>query len=114
MLRWRYYDHRAKLTAASASEAVMSGRTWRTGVLGLIGRLAPRPAGRVELLVAGLEPTILPVQVLAGVELVGIVDSALATEKGVVAFFMGQRLWVFGHVVRAAPPEELAELPELR
>ncbi len=25
-LRWRYYNRRTKLTAASASEAVMSGR----------------------------------------------------------------------------------------
>ena len=92
----------------------MSGRVWRTGVLGLIGRLAPRPTGLVEVPVAGLEPTILPGQMLAGVELVGIVDDALVIEKGVVAFFLGHQLWVFGHAVRAAPPEELAELPELR
>ncbi len=44
-IRCLSYGRRTKLTAASASEAVMSGRTWRTGVSGLIGRLAPRPTG---------------------------------------------------------------------
>ncbi len=29
MLRWRYYDHRTKLTAVSASEGFMSGRACR-------------------------------------------------------------------------------------
>ncbi len=31
-LATRCYDRRTKLTAASASEAVMSGRTWRTAL----------------------------------------------------------------------------------
>ena len=81
----------------------MSGLAWHMVVLGLIGRLVQRPAGMVDLLVAGLEPAVLPGQVFAGVKLVGIVDGALAIEIGLVAFLLGPQLWVFGHAANFLP-----------